>query len=114
MANQPRVTVVNNVNEAREQVELWVTQGYDRERIYVLAHDDDKTEWAAEYAGAETIGTSEEGVFNSIANVFRSQGDELRAKMMALDVSSAEAERLEQEMDQGKIVLLALQTVTVR
>lgn len=109
MDKQPLVRVVNNVNEAREQVQLLTLQGYDRDRIYVLAHDDDKTDWAADYADAQKIGAAEEGVFNAIANVFRSQGDELRAKLKALDLSEAEAGRLERELDEGKIVVLAVE-----
>ncbi|AEI45978.1 hypothetical protein KNP414_07475 [Paenibacillus mucilaginosus KNP414] len=107
MDKRPRISVVHDANEARDQVRLWVLQGHNKEEIYVLAHDDARTDLVADYSDAEKIGMSEEGVWNSIANMFRSQGDELRAKLKALHVPDAEAERLEQELDDGKIVLLA-------
>jgi hypothetical protein len=41
-----------------------------------------------------------------IANFFRSNGDELRAKLRAMGVSKEHAEQLEALMDKGKIIIL--------
>lgn len=50
---------------------------------------------------------AEEGIINTIANFFRSQGDELRAKLRSMGISKEHAEKLEAEMDRGKIVIIA-------
>lgn len=53
------------------------------------------------------IGVAEQGIVNSIANVFRSRGDELRSKMESLGLSNLEAQRFEEELDRGRIVVIA-------
>ena len=53
------------------------------------------------------IGVAEQGIVNSIANVCRSRGDELRSKMESLGLSNLEAQRFEEELDRGRIVVIA-------
>jgi hypothetical protein len=55
----------------------------------------------------DQIGVAEEGILTAIANLFRSEGDELRAKLRAMGVSAEHARVLERDMDLGKIVVLA-------
>lgn len=50
---------------------------------------------------------AEEGLATIIANMFRSTGDELRAKMRSLGISKAHSERLEEEMDRDKVLVIA-------
>ncbi|MDD9271020.1 general stress protein [Paenibacillus sp. GCM10023248] len=106
MNTYPRVSVTSNLQEAQEQVKQLYREGFARDNIYVLTHSEDGTEFVANYTGAEQITMAEEGVLTSIANLFRSRGEELRAKMRALGVSEAEATRLESELDRGKILVL--------
>lgn len=101
------VNTVSSVMEAREKINELMRFGYATDNIFVLTHDKDRTEHVAKNTNAETIGTSEEGVMTTIANWFRSTGDELRAKMRAVGVSKEHAEHLERELDQGKIVIIA-------
>lgn len=101
------VHTVSSVMEARETINELMRSGYSLENIFVLTHDKDRTKHVAKSTNAETIGASEEGVLTTIANWFRSTGDELRAKMRAVGVSRERAEFLESEMDQGRIVILA-------
>ncbi len=102
-----KYSVASSVNEAQETVRQYNKEGFDRDHIYVLTHSKEGTDYVANYTGTDKIGVSEEGVLTSLANIFRSRGDELRAKMQSLDLPQIEAERLEEELDHGKIVILA-------
>ncbi|WP_202915283.1 general stress protein [Paenibacillus paridis] len=102
-----KVHTVNNPVEVQEQVYKFQTEGYAKDRIYVLTHDKDRTKRIVDNTDAEKIGVAEEGLGNAIANIFRSTGDELRAKMRSLGISEQDAQRLEREMDQDKILVIA-------
>ncbi|UVI31639.1 general stress protein [Paenibacillus spongiae] len=107
IANETHVHTVNTAAEAKEQVKRHAAQGYTRDQLFVLAHDKDRTDRLAEKTDTEQIGLEEEGLGTALANIFRSRGDELRAKMKSVGVGDAEAERLERSMDQDKIVVIA-------
>ncbi|MEK3883392.1 general stress protein [Paenibacillus sp. PL2-23] len=92
--------VQNHVNEFR-------SEGYAEDHIFVLTHDKTRTKRLAERTDAEEIGVGDQGLGTTIANWFRSTGDELRAKMRSLGVAENEAERLEAEMDRDVIVVIA-------
>ncbi|MNI51049.1 General stress protein 17M [compost metagenome] len=102
-----KVNTVNNIVEVRKKIEELVSEGYQRDNLFVLTHNKERTEHISDNTDAGTIGVAEEGVITAIANLFRSQGDELRAKLTAMGVSKEHAEQLEGEMDHGKIVILA-------
>ncbi|WP_424767415.1 general stress protein [Paenibacillus sp. sgz302251] len=105
--NQTKVHTVDNIAEVQEQVYKFRNDGYGDERIFVLTHDKDRTKRIADNTDAKKIGVVEEGLGTAIANIFRSNGDELRAKMRSLGISKQDAERLEREMDQDKILVIA-------
>ncbi|MGF7048327.1 hypothetical protein J2T13_002834 [Paenibacillus sp. DS2015] len=104
---QSYAKVVQNGVQAVEEVKQLQSAGYIYEHIYVLAHADDRTERIADTANADEIGIKEEGVFNSLANLFRSRGDELRAKITSLGFTNAEADFYEKELDLGKVLVIA-------
>lgn len=106
--------MTSNLQEAQNKVQQLYGEGFEREHIYVLTHSAEGTDYVANYTGAEQITMAEEGVLTSIANLFRSRGDELRAKMRALGVPDVEAGRLEGELDKGKILVLATPSTEVR
>ncbi|MDU0205029.1 YflT domain-containing protein [Paenibacillus sp. MAH-36] len=108
MSTYTRVSVTTNLQEAQEKVQQLYREGFSREHIYVLTHSAEGTDFVANYTGAEQITVQEEGMLTAIANLFRSRGDELRAKMKALGVPDVEASRLEGELDRGKILVLAM------
>jgi putative AlgH/UPF0301 family transcriptional regulator len=114
MNTYTRVSVTSNLQEAQHKVQQLYREGFEREHIYVLTHSAEGTDFVANYTGAEQITIAEEGVLTSIANLFRSRGDELRAKMRALGVPEMEAGRLEGELDKGKILVLATPSTEVR
>ncbi|KRF30157.1 general stress protein [Paenibacillus sp. Soil787] len=114
MNTYTRVSVTSNLQEAQNKVQQLYREGFEREHIYVLMHSAEGTDFVANYTGAEQITMAEEGVLTSIANLFRSRGDGLRAKMRALGVPELEASRLEGELDKGKILVLATPSTEVR
>ncbi|MGN7360587.1 general stress protein [Paenibacillus sp. SAF-054] len=99
--------VVENGVQAVEEVNQLRSNGYVYEDIFVLAHDGDRSERIAETANADQIGMKEEGMFDALANLFRSRGDELRAKITSLGFTEAEAQFYEKELDLGKVLVIA-------
>ena len=75
--------------------------------MYVLAHEKDVTDDVADHSKAEKIGVDDTGVGTAFKNMFRSKGDTLRAKMQEVGLSAAEADRYEERLDQGKILLIS-------
>lgn len=101
-----KVRIVNSINEVQDQINQFQREGYIKDHIFVLTHDKDRTSRIADNTDATTIGLAEEGLGTAIANIFRSTGDELRAKMRSLGISKYDAERLESEMDQDKVLVI--------
>ncbi|MDN9011911.1 general stress protein [Brevibacillus laterosporus] len=103
----PHVHVVENGVQVREVIQQFDRLGYAPDHIYVLAHDEKRTHTLAETTEIQEVGVREEGVLGSIANLFRSRGDELRSKMESLGLSKSEAERYERELDNGRVLVVA-------
>ncbi|WP_462410266.1 YflT domain-containing protein [Neobacillus sp. Marseille-QA0830] len=104
------IKTVENGVEAKREIEQFLTQGYSKEEIYLFAHDENRSEHLTDSLELNHVGVAEQGVLDSIANVFRSRGDELRSKLHSLGVSSTEAEVYEEQLDHGKLVVLAAKT----
>ena len=102
-----KVRIVNSITEVQDQVNIFQREGYLNDNIFVLTHDKDRTSRIVEKTDATKIGVSEEGLGTAFANMFRSTGDELRAKMRSLGISKADSERLETEMDRDKVLVIA-------
>ena len=101
------VRIVENGVQAKQKIEELMMQGYSKDEIYLLAHDQKRSEDLTDSLDISGISVQEQGVLDSIANVFRSRGDELRSKLESLGLSSDEAERYEEELDRGKVVVVA-------
>lgn len=99
--------VVENGVKAVQEVKQLQSSGYGYDNIFVLAHDEDRTDRIVDTANANEIGIKEEGMFDSLANLFRSRGDELRAKITSLGFTDAEADFYEKELDLGKVLIIA-------
>jgi hypothetical protein len=102
------VKVVENGLEAKKEIEQLTMQGFDRDDIYLFAHDKNRSEDLADSLNISDVGVEEQGFFGSIANVFKTRGDELRSKFESLGLSTAEAERYEEELDHGRCVVIAV------
>jgi hypothetical protein len=99
--------LVNNGLEAVDVVKDLHRQGYTEKEIYVLAHGKDRTERLADTADTNTVGVTEEGMFDAIANLFRNRGDELRHKIESMGFDKHEASMYESELDRGKVLVMA-------
>lgn len=101
------VRIVENGVQAKKEIEQLIMQGYTKEEIYLLAHDRNRSEDLTDSLDINDISVQEQGVLDSIANVFRTRGDELRAKLESLGLTSNDAERYEEELDHGKVIVVA-------
>lgn len=82
------------------------TKGVHEDDIYVLTHENHRTNQVADMADANTVGDTEQGLGTSIANVFRKKGDELRAQFEELGFSQPEAVQLEEKLDEHKVIVV--------
>lgn len=101
------VKVVENGVQAKREIDDLIVQGYSKDEIYLLAHDKNRSEDLSDSLDIKDIGVAEQGVLESVANVFRTRGDALRAKLESLGMSPLEAEHYEEELDRGKVVVVA-------
>jgi hypothetical protein len=102
-----QVKAVENGVEAKKAIEQFLNQGFTKGEVYLLAHDKNRSEDLTDATNTNDIGVGEQGFFDSMANVFRSRGDELRSKMKSLGLSDLEAQKYEEELDQGRVVVIA-------
>jgi hypothetical protein len=105
---RPTTKIVENGIQALEAVKELHKVGYTMEDIYVLAHHEDVTHKVAVLANVNEIGIKEEGVLNSLANLVRSRGDEMRSKLQSMGYSEMEAGHLEEELDKGHILVISV------
>jgi hypothetical protein len=103
-----QVHVVENGVQAKEKIEGLTLAGFTKDDIYLFAHDKDRSENLTDATNTENVGMKEQGMLDSLGNMFRSRGDELRSKMENLGLTNAEAEKYEEELDFGKVVVVAV------
>jgi len=104
---ETKVRLAANEEQALREVKNLQAEGFNLDEIYVMTHDNDRTEGVAEMTNTNEVGVAEEGLMTAAANLFRSKGDKLRAKMESLGLSSSEADTYEKELDRGKILVIA-------
>lgn len=102
-----QVKLVENGLQAKQEIEQFLNQGYTKDEVFLLAHGKERSEDLTEALDTNEIGVNEQGFFDSIANVFRSRGDELRAKMESLGLTDREAQQFEKELDRGRVMVVA-------
>lgn len=98
---------VENAVQAKVEIEKLETQGYSRDDIYVFAHYKKRSDDITDALDTEKVGIKEQGFLDSMKNMFTSRGDELRSKMEVAGLTKDEAASAEEELDQGKLVLIA-------
>lgn len=89
-----------------QEVKTQAANGVKKENLYVISHDDDRTDRVAGNVNANEVGIGEEGLGTAVGNIFRKKGDELRAKFKELGFDQSEAGELEEKLDHGKILLM--------
>ena len=99
--------IVENSVQAKAEVEKLETQGFTRDEIYIFAHYKKRSEDISDALNTEVVGIEEQGFLDSMKNLISSRGDELRSKMEAAGLSAEEASDAEQELDHGKLVIIA-------
>ncbi|WP_017725880.1 general stress protein [Halalkalibacterium ligniniphilum] len=103
---KPMYKEFHNDQEVVKAVDSLKAEGVKEDNIYIITHDDDRTERVANSADANTVGANDIGLGTSVKNIFRKKGDELRAQFSELGFPEADAERLEEELDKGKVVVV--------
>jgi 5-bromo-4-chloroindolyl phosphate hydrolysis protein len=102
----PTIKVVENAEKALEEIKDLYQKGFEMEDIYVLAHQADVTHKIAAITNTKEIGFEEEGTYQTLANVFKSRGEELRDKLVSLGISEVKAANIEQKLDQGHVAVI--------
>ncbi|WP_022793032.1 general stress protein [Marinococcus halotolerans] len=107
---KPFVREYTNDEALQQDVQRLAEKGIDKSNVYVMTHDNDRTGRIAENANANTVGMKEEGLKNAVGNMFSKKGDELRNKLQEIGLSQEEAHEYEDELDEGKILLIVTDT----
>ena len=98
---------VENVVQAKKEVEQLETQGYARNDMYIFAHEPRLESEIADTFKTEEVGMEEQGFMDTMKNVFAKRGDELRTEFESLGLTHEEAEEFERILDQGKLIVIA-------
>ncbi|MGM8213075.1 general stress protein [Virgibacillus sp. W0430] len=103
---RPFVMEYTNDENLQRDVQALQNRGVNKDDIYLLSHDDDRTDRVASNANASKIGLKEMDFTDALKNVFNKKGDELRTKLQDIGFSRQESETLEEDLDEGKILLI--------
>ncbi|WP_164217941.1 general stress protein [Virgibacillus sp. YIM 98842] len=103
---KPFIKEYTNDEQLVTDVSILKDRGVDKNNVYVISHDNDRTDRIAGNADANTIGMKEMDFGNAVGNLFSSKGDELRTKLNEIGLSEEEANKYEEEMDEGKVLLI--------
>lgn len=101
------VKVCENGIQAKEVINQLTAEGYDQDNIYIFAHGEEREKDLADALETGEVGISEQGLVNTVTNVFRKRGDELRSEFEAVGLSKEEAAKYEKVLDGGELVLVA-------
>lgn len=103
---KPMIKEFQDDKELMKAVKIQAANGVSKDNLYVISHDDDRTDRVAGKVDANKVGINEESLQTAVGNIFRKKGDELRAKFKELGFDQAEAGQLEEKLDHGKILLM--------
>ncbi|MFC4736210.1 general stress protein [Bacillus daqingensis] len=103
---QPIFKEFHNDQEVVEAIQSLKSKNINEDDIYIITHDEDRTDRIADDAEANTIGLDEETLGTAARNLFRKKGDELRAKLEELGFEEYHAEELEEKLDEGKVIVV--------
>ena len=96
-----KVNIVENGLEASNLISELQNEGYLKSEIYIFAHGEERSKDITEATETGKVGVEEQGVLNTLGNVFKKRGDELRSKMSALGLTDHQAADCEKQLDQG-------------
>ncbi|HSI67783.1 MAG TPA: general stress protein [Planococcus sp. (in: firmicutes)] len=98
---------VENAVQAKAEIEKLESQGFTHDDIFIFAHDKKRQKDITKALDTEDVGMKEQGFLDSMKNMTSSRGDELRSKMEAAGLTTQEAADYEEELDKGKLVIIA-------
>ncbi|PLR79007.1 general stress protein [Bacillus sp. V3-13] len=102
-----KVQLVENGVQATDMIGALQSEGYSKDNIYIFAHDKDRSGHLTDATDTGDVGLQEQGLLDSVGNMFKSRGDELRSKFRSLGLSESEVDQYEVELDKGKLVIVA-------
>lgn len=100
---KPTVKEFKDDVELKKEIDKLSDEGKNKDNLYVMSHDDDRTDRISDSISAGKLG---EGFTTEKGNVFTKKGDELRAQFKELGLSQEEANKLEEKLDHGTILLV--------
>ncbi|MDR0136586.1 general stress protein [Metabacillus idriensis] len=103
---KPKFKVFHDDEQLSKSIDTLRHDGIRDDDIYILSHDNDHVRRDRKETDANKIGVGVTGVGTAIKNVFRSKGDKLRVKMEEIGFEKEMAEKLEEELDKGKTLLI--------
>ncbi len=101
-----KIEVCENGVQATDTIKTLTAEGYEKDNIFIFAHDENRSEDLTDATNTGSVGLKEQGLFDSVGNMFNKRGDELRNKFEALGLSKVEAEQYEKVLDEGKLVIV--------
>ncbi|KGX91637.1 general stress protein [Pontibacillus halophilus JSM 076056 = DSM 19796] len=110
---KPFVREYTNDEVLKDDVQKLSNNGIHKDNIYLMTHDDDRTERLADSTDANTVGLNEMNMKEAVGNLFNKKGDELRNKLQDLGFSASEAETYEERLDEGKVLLMVQDSSSV-
>src|SRR5690625_582941 len=103
---KPVIQEFNDDTELMNVVKSLSEKGVSKDNLYVMSHDDDRTNRVADSVDANKVGMSEVGFDTYVSNIFSKKGDQLRSQLEELGFSVLEANNYEEKLDQGTILLI--------
>lgn len=103
---KPFIREYTNDEILEKDIQILKNNHVDEKDIYILSHDDDRTNRIVKNAGASVIGMNEMKMGEGVKSKFMKKGDELRTKLQEIGFSEAEAQNYESDLDEGKVLLI--------
>ena len=104
------IRVVKDGYEVKEAIEQFLSLGFRKDNIYLLAYEKDRTEELTNALNTSDIDISESGDNNPLANSFHFYKDELHSKLYSLGLSDEEVQQYLNELNWGRILVIATKT----
>ncbi|AZL13979.1 general stress protein [Brevibacterium aurantiacum] len=99
---KPEIKEFQDDTELMAEVTRQASNGISKNNLYVLSHDDDRTDRVADEVNAN----EPDDLSELVGTRYDKKGDELRAIFEEFDFTPSESNDLEEKLDHGKILLL--------
>lgn len=99
---KPQVEEFQDDTELMSEVRQHAANGVSKDNLYVVSHDDDRTDRVA-----DAVHANEPDDLSELVGIrYNQKGDELRAIFEEFGFDQTEANNLEEKLDHGKVLLL--------